>query len=289
MRVLILGGDGLLGHALAQQLRSAHDITIALHRTRETYLGVPLPQVAHIEYGVDVRDTVALTRVIAKAAPQAVINGVGLVKRDGAGEPAAEIELNALFPHRLAGACAHAGARMLHFSTDCVFSGRKGRYSEADQPDEPGLHGRCKALGEVIASHCIVVRTSVIGLELSCKRSLIEWYLAQRGSIRGYSKAIYSGFTTFEMARIVDLLLTRHPALHGVWHVASAPISKFDLLRGLHQRLGRTDVQIDPWNEFVCDRSLDGSRFARLTQYRAPTWEHMLDGLAAEIRARGAQ
>lgn len=287
MRVLIVGGDGLLGHAMVRGLQAAHEVAVTLHGPTEAYRQFALLQGDRVACGVDVRDEAALRRAIAWAAPQAIINCVGLVKRDGAGNPAAEIEINALFPHRLAEASREAGARLIQFSTDCVFSGRRGGYTEDDVPDEPGWHGRCKALGEVIAPHCLVLRTSVIGRELSCRRSLIEWYLAQRGVIRGYRRAIYSGFTTREMARIVDMLLVRQPDMHGVWHVASAPISKFDLLTGLHERLRRTDVRIEPWDGFVCDRSLDGSRFAQATGYLAPEWGRMLDELAGE-KAAGA-
>lgn len=285
MRVLVIGGDGLLGHAMLRGLRTAHEVAVTLRGPREAYRQFTLLHGERTEYGLDVLDDAALRKAIARAAPQAIINCVGLVKRDGAGDPAAQIEINALFPHRLAAACREAGARLIHFSTDCVFSGRKGRYKEGDPPDEPGLHGRCKALGEVEAPHCLVLRTSVVGLELSCKRSLVEWYLAQRGAIRGYRRAIYSGFTTREMARIVDMLLSRQPGMHGIWHVASAPISKFDLLNGLHRRLGRSDARVEPWDEFTCDRSLDGSRFAQTTGYRAPDWDRMLDELAGEIAA----
>jgi dTDP-4-dehydrorhamnose reductase len=285
VRVLILGGDGLLGHAMVRGLQAAHDVAATLHGPREAYRQFALLQGDRVACGVDVRDEAALRRAIAWAAPQAIINCVGLVKRDGAGNPAAEIAINALFPHRLAEAGREAGAKLIQFSTDCVFSGRKGRYTEGDPPDEPGLHGRCKALGEVVAPQCLVLRSSVIGRELSCRRSLVEWYLAQRGVIRGYRRAIYSGFTTREMARIVDMLLVRQPDMHGVWHVASAPISKFDLLSGLHKRLHREDARIEPWDGFACDRSLDGSRFAQATGYRAPEWDRMLDELAGEIAA----
>ena len=285
MRVLIVGGDGLLGHAMLRGLQAAHEVAATLHGPREAYRRFALLQGDRVAHGVDVRDEAALRRAIAWAAPQAIINCVGLVKRDDAGNPAAEIEINALFPHRLAEASRESGARLIQFSTDCVFSGRKGRYKEGDPPDEPGLHGRCKALGEVVVPHCLVLRSSVIGRELSCKRSLVEWYLAQRGVIRGYRRAIYSGFTTREMARIVDMLLVRQPDMHGIWHVASAPISKFDLLSGLHRRLGRSDARVEPWDEFMCDRSLDGSRFAQATGYRAPEWDRMLDELAGEIAA----
>ncbi len=285
MRVLIVGGDGLLGHAMVRGLRAAHKLAVTLHGPREAYRDFALLQGDRVAHGLDVRDEAALRKAIDWAAPQAIINCAGLVKRDGAGNPAAEIEINALFPHRLAQASRDAGAKLIHFSTDCVFSGRKGGYTEDDPPDEPGLHGRCKALGEVQAPHCLVLRTSVIGRELSCKRSLVEWYLAQRGVIRGYRRAIYSGFTTRELARIVDLLLLRQPDMHGTWHVASAPISKFDLLSGLHRRLDRTDARVEPWDGFVCDRSLDGTRFGEATGYRAPIWDRMLDELAADVGA----
>jgi dTDP-4-dehydrorhamnose reductase len=132
----------------------------------------------------------------------------------------------------------------------------------------------------------LTLRTSIIGLELQRQTGLIEWFLAQRGTIRGYRRAIYTGLTTIEMSRLVQRILERHADLRGIWHVASAPISKYELLVRLRHALGRTDVEILPDDQFVCDRSLRSSAFADVTDYQAPSWGDMLSELAHEIQAR---
>src|SRR5262249_32316179 len=124
------------------------------------------------------------------------------------------LEINSLLPHRLALVCAAAGARLVHLSTDCVFSGRKGAYTESDPPDADDLYGRSKYLGEVASPGCLTLRTSIIGRELSRKTGLLEWLLSQRGAtVKGFRSAIFSGFTTHEMGRIIERLLTGSRAL----------------------------------------------------------------------------
>jgi len=201
-------------------------------------------------------------------------------------QSALTIEINALLPHRLRDLCLEVGARLIHFSTDCVFSGRTGGYRETDQPDAVDLYGRSKLLGEVHEAPGLTVRSSIVGLELSRRTGLIEWFLAQRGTIRGFRRAIYTGVTTAEMARFVARVLAAHHDLHDVWHLASAPISKYDLLVALARRLGRTDVEILPDDDFVCDRSLDGSRLRQVIGYEAPSWDAMLTELADEVASR---
>lgn len=287
MRLLILGGDSLVGHQLRLSLAPHHEVRVTLHGEAASYRSCGLLDAQASYFAVDARDPACVSRVLDDFAPHAVINGVGMVKRDGADDPATSIAINALFPHQLAAMCKARGSRVIHFSTDCVFDGRKGNYSEADVPDAATLHGRCKILGELDAAHCLTIRSSFIGLEVSCKRSLVEWFLAQRGPVKGYRRAIYSGLTTLEVGRLVQYVLEAAPSLAGIWHVASRPISKYDLLCGLARRLGRTDVEIIPYDGFVCDRSLNGAAFAQATGYLAPGWDAMLDELAAQITERG--
>jgi dTDP-4-dehydrorhamnose reductase len=238
--------------------------------------------------GVDVLAPGAIEALLDRVRPEAVVNAVGLVKqRPEAEDTIAVIETNALLPHRLAAACTRRGARLVHFSTDCVFSGERGRYSEEDRPDPVDTYGRTKLLGEVGAPH-LTLRSSIIGLELGRAQGLVEWFLASRGRIRGYRRALWSGLTTAEMARLVGRLLVDHRSLAGLWHVAAEPIDKHALLTRLARELGRDDVAIEPVDEPSCDRSLDGSAFAAATGYRAPSWDEMLRELAQEIRARRA-
>jgi dTDP-4-dehydrorhamnose reductase len=283
MRSLILGGDGMLGHRLLVDLAARHDVRVTLRRPLESYAAYGLFRAGNAYGSIDLRSPDALRPVLAEFAPEAVINAAGIMKRrPDAEDPIPNLEINALLPHRLARLCAPIGARLVHVSTDCVFSGRKGNYTESDPPDEGDLHGRTKALGEVRAPNCVTLRTSFIGPELARKRSLLEWFLSQTGSIRGFRRAIFSGFTTTEMVRIVELLLARFPEAGGLYHVSSEPISKFDLLGLVKRRLGLA-VEIVPDDDFVCDRSLDSSRFRTEFGYRPPEWPAMIEELARRI------
>lgn len=287
MRVLILGGDGMLGHRLFFHLRGRHEIRATLRRewTACEHHGIFSP--LDVYEGVDVRDRDRLVEVMSDFRPEAVVNAVGIVKqRELAKEAIPSLEVNALFPHRLAGLCAVAGIRLVHVSTDCVFSGRRGRYTEEDVSDAEDLYGRTKFLGEVGGKNCITLRTSIIGLELSHRESLVEWFLAQRGEIRGFTRAVYSGLTTAEMSRVIERVLVWHQDLSGVWQVASEPISKYDLLVRLAESLGRTDVRITPDGSVRIDRSLSGAAFERATGYHAPGWDEMLKELGDEVRRR---
>ncbi len=283
MRLLILGGSGMLGHQLWRSLHAQHDTWVTLRRPVADFAAHNLFDEAKAIQADDITDNESLGRALGQAKPEAVINCVGLIKqRDEATDEALTSRVNAEFPHHLAKRCVEAGARLIHFSTDCVFSGTKGNYTETDPPDATDLYGQSKHLGEVADAYCVTLRTSVIGHEIDTNLALLEWFLSQRGqAVNGYTKAIYSGFTTVEMARIVDRILTQHTALSGVWHVASAPISKFDLLKLCQIKLGWEGV-IEPDDEFVCDRSLNADRFNAATDYSPASWEAMISELAQQ-------
>ena len=283
MRLLILGGSGMLGHQLWRGLHAQHDTWVTLRRPVADFAVHNLFDEAKAIQFDDITNDTALERALGQAKPEAVINCVGLIKqRDEASDEALTLRVNAEFPHRLAKRCGEAGARLIHFSTDCIFAGTKGNYTESDPSDAADLYGQSKHQGEVADAHSVTLRTSVIGHELGTNLALLDWFLSQRGqAISGFTKAIYSGFTTLEMARIVDRILTQHPALSGVWHVASEPISKFALLQLCREKLGWEGV-IEPNDEFVCDRSLNADRFNQATGYTPPSWEAMISELAQQ-------
>jgi len=291
MRILVIGGNGMLGHALLRHWRSRHDVKVTLRRGPDAYEDMGLFSSENAVYGVDVGRMELVVDAIGSFRPEVVVNAVGIIKqRDASADAVASIYTNALFPHLLAGACADQGARVIHLSTDCVFSGSAGSNRESDHPDTESLYGRSKLLGELDYPNAVTLRTSIIGLELSAKASLIEWYLSQREPVNGFSRAIYSGFPTAEMARIIELVALSHPTLRGVYHVASAPISKYDLLRRFSAMLDGLAAAVERDDSFACDRSLDGSRFAAATGYAAPSWDDMLRELANEVldRSQGA-
>lgn len=274
----------MLGHQLVRQWQGRHEVRVTLRRHPESYVGCSLFRPENCYYGVDVARTEELVSVLADFHPQTVVNAAGIVKQQAAAKESIPIiEINALFPHRLAVLCKAAGARLIHMSTDCVFAGRKGNYCETDVADAEDLYGKTKFLGEVRERRCLTLRTSIIGTELSRKQSLVEWFLAQKGPIRGFRRAIFSGFTTIEMARIIENLMVAHPEASGLYHVASAPISKFDLLMLIRDRL-EMSTEIVPDDTYEIDRSLDSSRFNQEFGYHPPAWVDMIKELANDIK-----
>ena len=237
-----------------------------------------LPNDLHssVTTGVNVENIDSLTRLFAAVHPNVVINCVGLIKQIAeADDPLAAIPINALLPHRIARLCEVAGARLVHMSTDCVFSGAKGMYTEADASDTTDLYGRSKYLGEVDYPNAITLRTSIIGHELDGARSLIGWLLAQEGSVRGFKQAIFSGLPTVEIARVIRDHVIGHPELHGVYHVSAEPINKFDLLTLVVQTYGKA-IDISADFQLVIDRSLDSTRFRQATGFVPKTWPELI-------------
>jgi dTDP-4-dehydrorhamnose reductase len=284
LRVLIFGGDGMLGHQLLRHLGPRHETRVTLRRGLADYARFGLFDGDNSFDRTDARDAQRVAAVISDFRPDAVVNAAGIVKqRPEAHEHELAEAVNARFPHRLAELCREQGSRLVHLSTDCVFSGEKGNYTESDRPDPVDLYGKTKLEGEVDAPGAITLRTSIIGTELDRKTGLVEWFLAQRGkTVKGYRKAIFSGFITAELARLIEQILTRHPDASGLYHASSAPISKYDLLDGLNRRL-RLGVTLAPDDAVACDRSLDSSRFRGAFGYAPPSWDAMLDELALSI------
>jgi dTDP-4-dehydrorhamnose reductase len=230
---------------------------------------------------IDIMRDEALERAIAVARPDVVVNAVGIVKQlDLANDPIASIRVNALLPHVLARLGADRGFKVIHMSTDCVFSGQKGAYTEADMPDPVDSYGRTKLLGEPDGPGVLTLRTSIIGRELQTQHGLVEWFLSQRGqTVSGWARAIYTGFTTEALARIIVDLLRSDSPLHGVWHVSSDALSKYELLQRLNVAFGtRTEIRRD--DSVVCDRSLESVRFWNKTGLQRPNWDEMISSLA---------
>ncbi len=280
MRVLVTGGDGMLGHQVFKHLSVRHDVKVTLRQNLSSYQEYGLFDNENSYSGIDVRNLESILDVFADFQPQAVVNCVGIVKqRAVAKESIPSIEINSLLPHRLAVLCKSVSARLIHMSTDCVFSGKKGNYRECDPSDAEDLYGKSKYLGEVIGDNCLTLRTSIIGRELSRKKSLLEWFLNQKGTVKGYKYAIFSGLTTIEMSRIIEIILVNHPTVTGLYHVSSQPISKLDLLLKIKEAL-RLDTDIIADDSVRIDRSLESALFREKFNYQPPTWNDMIKELS---------
>lgn len=281
VRVLILGGGGMLGHQVWQVCRERFETFVTV-RSRPP---LPLFEGDRVLEGFDATDFGRVERLLDELAPNAVVNCIGIIKQlEAAHDPIASITINALFPHVVARACRRIGARLVQIGTDCVFSGARGGYVETDNPDPVDLYGRSKLLGEVGAPD-LTLRTSIVGRELSGAHGLLAWFLTNRGKrVRGFTQAIFSGVTTNELARVIADVLDRHAGLQGLYHVAAEPISKYDLLMLFNAAFG-AGMEIEADDSLVIDRSLDGSRFRDATGWTAPSWPAMVEAMAAEGRA----
>ena len=280
MKVMVIGATGMLGSAVMKLLRARADWQVFGTVRSENAKRLFTSDIAErLFFGVDVEQNDSLIEAFTRIRPDVVINCVGLVKQLVVAEdPLQAIPINAILPHRLARLCKLAGARLVHISTDCVFSGDKGLYTEADAADAKDLYGRSKYLGEVDYPHAITLRTSIIGHELDGARSLIGWFLAQTGSVKGYRRAIFSGLPTVEIARVIRDYVIPHPELHGLYHVSAAPISKFDLLTLVAQTYGKTiDIVAD--DQLVIDRSLDSTQFRQATGFSPKPWAELISSM----------
>lgn len=278
MRVLVLGVSGMLGSAMLRFL--AQGAGLDVYGTVRRSVSVRrffAPELSErILFGIDVENYDSLARVFCEVKPAVVVNCIGLIKQlVDADDPVRELVINAMLPHRLARLCSLGGARLVHVSTDCVFSGTKGNYLESDSPDATDTYGMSKFLGEVTYPHTVTLRTSIIGHELASAHSLVGWFLEQKGQVKGYRRAIFSGLPTIEFARVVRDIVLPQSGLSGLYHVASAPIAKYDLLKLIAEIYGKV-VEVVPDDKLVIDRSLDAKRFHLATGYVAPDWPELI-------------
>jgi dTDP-4-dehydrorhamnose reductase len=276
-RVLVLGASGMLGNAVFRLFAQSPSF-LTMGSLRSTNLLPYLAKDLHdrVICGVDVENLDSLTGLFAKSRPDVVINCIGLVKQlAAADDPLVVIPVNALLPHRLARLCEVADARLVHISTDCVFSGDKGMYTEADVSDAKDLYGRSKYIGEVNYPHAITLRTSIIGHELSGSQSLVGWFLAQQKGVKGFRRAIFSGLPTVELALVIRDYVLPRPELHGLYHVSAKAINKYELLRLVANTYGKS-IEIQPDDQLVIDRSLDSTLFYQATGYQPNEWSELI-------------
>lgn len=284
--ILVLGATGMLGHKVFQRLSGSFPEVHAVMQRRiddPAVRNIGLFRNPNATGGIDALGWAPLEQLLREKRPRVVINCIGIVKQRAEAKAAIpSITINALLPHRLAEVLAKWDGRLIHFSTDCVFSGRRGAYTEADHCDAEDLYGLSKFLGEVAAPNAVTLRTSMIGRELFHLESLLEWFLGQQGkTVRGYTRAMYSGLTNIELARVVERLIVDWPTVHGLYQVCAPAISKHELLCMLRDRL-RLNVEIVPDDEFHCDRSMRGDKFRAATGYVPPAWTELIEAIATD-------
>jgi dTDP-4-dehydrorhamnose reductase len=280
---MVVGATGTLGHRLCLEWGDRFECFGTMREPVPEPVAELLAATTLIA-GVTADAPESLRPALEQARPDVVVNCVGAVKQAEAGQQAIPaIRINSLFPHQLAALCREHSVRMVQVSTDCVFSGSRGNYSEDDVPDATDIYGRSKLLGEVAGEGFLTLRTSLIGRELRGALGLLEWLISKRGgTVRGFSRAVFSGFTTKALAAEIAHLIEGHPELDGVWHLAAQPIDKLTLLSMLDDAL-QLGIEITPDEDVAIDRSLDSSRLCSVTGRQPRGWDEMVDELAADV------
>jgi dTDP-4-dehydrorhamnose reductase len=286
MKVLILGGSGMLGHKLVQSWQGRFDVWAALRGRYSDYEKYGIFDKDKTIEGIDAENFASVENAIKTVKPDVVINAIGIIKQlPSAKNTVLTLNVNSIFPHKLAQLAGAQGFRLISISTDCVFNGRKGNYTEGDVSDAEDLYGKSKNLGEVTGKNCLTLRTSIIGRELETAHSLVEWFLSNRGKrVKGFTKAIYSGFPTVALADIIGDLIENFPALEGLYHVSSEPVNKFELLKLINEYY-KSGVEIEPDGDLVIDRSLNCDKFKALTGFKPDPWEAMIKKMAQDTTA----
>lgn len=266
MKILIFGASGMLGHTLYSELKKNYKVwgTVRSNNWDPDLLE-----------GYDVDNLPNIDRLISEIKPDFVINCIGIIKQLKASkDKILSLEVNSLWPHRLAEICERHNAKMIHFSTDCVFSGSKGNYLESDLADARDTYGLSKFMGEVDYPHTLTLRTSIIGHELNSNVSLVDWFLSQKTECKGFTNAIYSGFPTLVVAKFLSDFFFKN-FISGVYHFSSDPISKYDLLKLVAQEY-KKDIIIHPSEELVIDRSLNSDRLRKALNFQPLPWPEMI-------------
>jgi len=284
MKIVVLGATGMLGHKMLQILSRRFDTVVGFAYedvSKPPYDRVELFQGVEMVAGVNAADFQTLEKTLAVVRPDCIVNCIGIIKqRETASAYIPCIELNALLPHKLAAFAQKWGGRVIHFSTDCVFDGNRGGYTEEDFSNAEDLYGKSKFLGEVAGENALTLRTSIIGRELTSHKSLLDWGLSQNGkTVKGFKNVIYSGVTTNQIAEVVAMVIEKFPTLSGLYQVVADPISKHDLL-GLIRDAFSLDMKIMPETETVSDRSMKGDKLKAATGYVSPPWPELMANLA---------
>lgn len=286
MKVIVIGATGMLGYSIFSNLSELSNLDV--YGTVRTVNGLEkfFPSIDKLIPNVDVKNFETLERAVSTAKPDVIINCIGLIKQHDVSKQHVEaIEINALLPHKIAQLCDTIEARLIHFSTDCVFDGKAGNYVESDLPTATDLYGKSKCLGEVDYGKHVTLRTSIIGHELKSSVSLIDWFLNQEGTVRGFSKAVFSGLPTAYVAKVLADYVLPNSSLAGLYQLSVDPIDKHSLISKVADVYNK-HIEIEKFENFVMDRSLNSTKFREETGFVPPSWDELVAFMHSDYSKR---
>lgn len=287
MKILIVGAAGMLGYSLFKNLGdySQFDVfgTVRNINGKESFFADCSDRIIK---NIDVNDIHLIDGVIGKVDPDVVINCIGLIKQHSVSKQHIDaVAINSLLPHQLASICDKYFCKLIHFSTDCVFDGKKGDYAEQDSPDAIDLYGKSKCLGEIDYAPHLTLRTSIIGHELSSKVSLVDWFLSQDTKVKGFSKAVFSGLPTCEISKLLAEKILPNKQLSGLYQLSVDPIDKYTLLK-LIAKIYSKNIEIEESIELAIDRSLNSKKLRKEINYKVPSWKDLISAMYADYKKR---
>ncbi|MEA9598545.1 SDR family oxidoreductase [Polynucleobacter sp. AP-Sanab-80-C2] len=277
MKVLVLGANGMLGNEIFQAISKSNNIDSYGTLRHSNLLNQFAPELsAKLIDGVEASNLEGVRKILRSLLPEKVINCIAINHFDRTRDQIdAAYKINVLLPHFLAKECRKIGSRLIHISTDGVFSGIKGGYSEFDIPDPIDEYGLQKLQGEVYYENCITLRTSMIGHSLNGQSGLLDWFLGQQDFCKGYINAMFSGLPTIEIANIIKDIIIPDASLTGLYHLSADPISKYEVLELIASEYEKK-IELIADNSFTINRTLDSSKFKLHTGYTAPSWEKLI-------------
>lgn len=286
MKIIVIGATGMLGYSIFSNLSESPDLEVFGTVRSLEGLDKKFSTFDKLINNVDVKDFQTLENALNRVKPDVVINCIGLIKQHSVSKRHVEaIEINALLPHKIAQLCDSMNAKLIHFSTDCVFDGKTGNYLESDLPTATDLYGKSKCLGEVDYSNHLTLRTSIIGHELKSSVSLVDWFLSQSGSVKGFSRAIFSGLPTAYIAKLLEEYVLPNESLSGLYHISADPIDKYKLISMISE-VYKKEIEIEKFEGIIIDRSLNSERFRRATGFTSPTWNDLIQFMFNDFKKR---
>lgn len=288
MKVIVLGGAGMLGHQVWQkclEVFGPHQVACTLHKSRTHYTQFGIFENGHVFDEIDLQDFSNAEKVLQKFSPDYIVNAVGItLRKKELHDLALTYNLNGMLPHRLALWGHQHKARVIHLSTDCVFDGAQGHYSEMSVPTAKDHYGKSKFLGEIRYDNALTLRFSAIGRELEGKTELLEWFLSQKNQkVKGFAKAMYSGLSTNVVAEEVVKRISAKTKLHGLYQMAGESVSKYELLKMINE-IFHVNAEIEAFDQYVADKTLSSELYSAATGFVRPHWKKMLTEVAADRR-----
>jgi len=277
IKILILGSTGLIGSTLLKYFSKKNNFKCygGIQKKSDT---IKLKNIKNIKlYKINYKKKRDIIKVFNQIKPDLIINCIGVTKQLVQKKKISEIlRVNSVLPHYFAQIVnLQKKIRLIHFSTDCVFSGTKGKYRETDLPDAQDIYGRSKLLGELSYPNTLTLRTSCIGHELQTKYGLLNWFLDQKKSVKGYKNAIFSGLTSLEIAKVLYKFIIPNKNLEGLYHLSGKKISKYDLLN-LIKKVYKKDIKININKNVKINRSLNSNSLQQITGYKPSGWNKII-------------